>query len=60
MSSSLDPDLAGRFVEPDLDPNFLQRISADDISRQRVESNGHVWQPLTHQSQLKLSVFLLC
>ena len=58
MSSSLDPDLAGRFVEPDLDPNYLH-ISADGISRQRVESNSHVWQPLTHQSQLKLSAFLL-
>ena len=60
MSSSLDPDLAGRFVGPDLDPNCLRRISANDMSRQRVESNSHVCQPLMHRSQLKLSAFLLC
>ena len=31
----LDPGQAGHFVGPDLDPNCLQRLSADDISRQR-------------------------
>ena len=31
---SLDPDQAGHFVRPDLGPNCLQRLSADDTSRQ--------------------------
>ena len=33
----LDPDQARRFVLPDLDPTCLQRLSADDTSRQRGE-----------------------
>ena len=28
------------FILPDLDPNCLQRLSADDISRQRVKAFG--------------------
>ena len=32
----LDPDKARHFVGPDLSSNCLQRLSADDISRQRV------------------------
>ena len=34
MSNSLDPDQARRFVGPDLGPNCLQRLSADDTIRQ--------------------------
>ena len=30
MSNSLDPDQAGHFVGPDLGPNCLQMLSADD------------------------------
>ena len=30
MSNSLDPDQAQQFVGPDLGPNCLQRLSADD------------------------------
>ena len=37
MANSLDPDQARHFVGPDLDPNCLQRLSADDTSRQRVK-----------------------
>ena len=33
MSNSLDPDQARHFVGPDLDPNCLQRLSADNKSR---------------------------
>ena len=33
VSNSLDPDQAGHFVRPDLDPNWLQRISAADTRR---------------------------
>ena len=30
VTSSLDPDQAPHFVAPDLSPNCLQRLSADD------------------------------
>ena len=36
VSNSLDPDQARRFVGPDLGPKCLQRLSADDTSRQNV------------------------
>ena len=38
VSSCLDPDHARRFVGPDLGPNCLQRLSADDTiySKSRV------------------------
>ena len=36
MSNSLDPDQARRNVGPDLGPKYLQRLSADDTSRQRA------------------------
>ena len=36
MSNSLDPDQATRVFGTDLDPKCLQRLSADDTSRQRV------------------------
>ena len=38
MSTSLDPDPARRIVGPDRDQNGLQRLSADDTSRQSVNS----------------------
>ena len=41
MSNSLDPDQARRFVGPDLGPNCLSRLSADDTGRQRVYFNLH-------------------
>ena len=34
VSNSLDPDQAGHFFRPDLGPNCLQRLSADDKSHQ--------------------------
>ena len=37
MSNCLDPDQARYFVGADLGPNCLQRLSADDTSRQRVK-----------------------
>ena len=36
MSNGLDPDQAKKIVRPDLGPNCLQRLSADDTNRQRV------------------------
>ena len=38
MSNSLDPDQARQSVGPDLGPNCLQRLSADDTNRKRVKS----------------------
>ena len=35
MPNSLDPDEAGQFVWPDLGPNCLPRLSADDTGRQK-------------------------
>ena len=43
MSNSLDPDQALHFVGPDLDPNCLQRLSADEksaASKERVISSS--------------------
>ena len=37
VSNSSDPDQARRSVGPDLDPNFLQRLTADDTGRQVVK-----------------------
>ena len=38
VSDSLDPDQARHFGGPDLGPNCLQKLSADDTRRQRVKS----------------------
>ena len=37
VSNSFDPDQARHFVGPDLGPNFLQKSSADDTSRQELK-----------------------
>ena len=37
MSNGLDQDQDRRYVGPDLGPNCLQRLSADDTCRQRVK-----------------------
>ena len=39
MSQSLDPDQARHIVGHDLDPNCLQRLSAEDTRRQKVIKN---------------------
>ena len=36
MPHSMDPDQARHIVGPDLGSNYLQRLSADDTSRQRL------------------------
>ena len=41
MSKSLDPDQARHFVGSDLEPNCLQKLSAEDIRRQRVQPHFH-------------------
>ena len=37
VANRLDPDQARHFVGPDLDPTGLQKLSADDTSKQRVK-----------------------
>ena len=37
MSNSLDPDQTRHSVGPDFGPNCLERLSADNTSRQRVK-----------------------
>ena len=39
VENSLDPDQVRIYVGSDLDPNCLQRLSADDTSGQRVFNN---------------------
>ena len=56
MSISLDPDQARPFVGPDLGPNCLPRLSADDTGKQRgnpLEANG-----LSHPYHLDESIFI--
>ena len=38
MSNILDPDQARRFVGPDLGPNCLPRLSADDTRINTIKS----------------------
>ena len=42
MSNSLDPDQARHFVWPDLGPNCLQKLSADDTRMQRVKVSPYL------------------
>ena len=42
VSNSLDPDQARPYVGPDQGPKCFQRLSAEDISRQRV-NNSRSW-----------------
>ena len=49
VSNSLDPDQARRFVGPDLGPNYLQRLSADDTSRHGVKVLFSYWRHFVHE-----------
>ena len=42
VTNSLDPDQARRFAGPDLGLNCLQRLLADDTSKQRVLTGSGV------------------
>ena len=44
MSNSLDPEQDQHFVSPDLDPNCLERLSADDkvpLARKKLKAYCH-------------------
>ena len=68
MSNSLDPDQAQHFVGPDLGPNCLQKFSADNTRRQKinekVSGKGTSWhicppdpdQPAYLQSLIRVFV----
>ena len=54
VSNSLDSNQARRFVGPDLDLNCLQRISADDTTRQRdnmAKRAVHAWAVSTYEKK---------
>ena len=57
VPNSLDPDQVTHFVGPDLGPNCLQRLLADDTSRQRVTVNRKVHRLLTLCMLSKFSYF---
>ena len=48
MSNSLDPDQARQIVRPDLGPNCLPKLSADDTGRQRVKFGADDFSSLIH------------
>ena len=69
--NGLDPIHSQRFVRPDLGPNCLQRLSADNTSRQRIDSifwslfepvcdkgNNLTWHPV--KSQISLGIHPVC
>ena len=54
MSNSLDQDQARDFLGPDPGPNSLQRVSADDISSQRVKLRARTLR--TPQARKDISI----
>ena len=42
MSNSLNLDQAQHFVRPDLGPNCLQMLSADNTSRQKIKATINI------------------
>ena len=52
VSNSLDLDQAQHFVGPDLGPNCLQRLSAEDTSRQRVKEERHLSATSVYKKRL--------
>ena len=59
MSNSLDPDQARHFVRLDLSPNCLQRLSADDTCKERVEI-GVVFRKVNSFINLQFCCLLPC
>ena len=56
VSNSLDPDQARHFVGPDLGPNCLQKLSADDTSR---HTHYHVGKRNTNGYTRIVSIYFL-
>ena len=55
--NSLDLDKVGNFSHPDLDPNSLQRLSADDG---RSQSISHEYEVALHWVTLYVEVMFCC
>ena len=55
MPNSLDPN-----VGPDLGPNFLQRLSADDNSRQIIKSKLLIHVNEANTVSLAINVYTVC
>ena len=49
MSNRLDPEQARHFVWPDLGPTCLQRLSADNTSKQKVKV-GNVFRKVNFKA----------
>ena len=61
VSNSLDPDQARHYVGPDLDPNCLQRLSAEGTIWQRVNAlTAFSFTPKICHVPPKLKGFCLC
>ena len=58
VSNSLDPDQARHFVRPDLDPNCLQKLSADVTSRQRGDQTLTVRNVFVFSKPRTLETFM--
>ena len=64
MTTSLYPDQAQCFVRSDLGPDGLQKLSADDTSRQRGKENNqiglsvHVTLIFTHRNSVAVKPFV--
>ena len=52
MSNSLDPDQAQRFDRPDMGSNSLERLSADETRRQKVNSCDAEYFNVLHSSPI--------
>ena len=55
--NSLDLDQVGNFSHPDLDPNSLQRLSADDGIWQSI---SHEYEVVLHWVTLYVEVMFCC
>ena len=53
MSNNLDLDQVEKIVWSDLDPNSLQRLSADDRSQQSI---SHIYEGALHWVKLYVEV----
>ena len=53
MSNSLDPEQARHIVGPDLGPNCLQNLSADDTSRQIVKALGALIKRISYRIKIE-------
>ena len=60
VSNSLNPVQAPHFVGPDLGPNYLQRLSIDDNSRQRVKFISYYVRSYIYIVYNYLSSFFWC